>query len=102
MLLGMDEEPPVWAVWQAGRPAGWAGVQLRRRWELIQHSPVRWTLRFVDAGGSVTWSDSGSVEEIVAAIRGAAMTGQARGRLLEALERPDELGLDSPLAISVN
>jgi hypothetical protein len=101
MLLCMDE-PEVWAVWQAGRRPGWTGTQLRRRWELVQHPPARWTLRFVDAGGTVAWSDSGSVEEIAAAIRGAAMTRQARRRLLEALDRPDEPGLDSPLAISVN
>jgi hypothetical protein len=101
MLVGMDG-PEVWAVWQAGSRPGWAGTQLRRRWELIQHSPARWTLRFVDAGGSVTRSVSGPVEEIAAAIGGAAVTGQARRRLLRALERPQELDLDLPLAISVN
>jgi hypothetical protein len=101
MLLGMGE-PEVWAAWQPGRRPGWAGIQLKRRWELIQHSPARWTLRFVDADGTVTRIDSGPVEVIAAAIRGAAVTGQARRRLLEALERPDEVGLDSPIAISVN
>ena len=101
MLLGMDE-PEVWAGWQPGRRPGWDGTQDRRRWELIQHSPARWTLRFVDADGSVTRSDSGSVEEIAGAIRGTALTGQARRRLLAALAHPNEPGLDSPIAVSVN
>jgi len=101
MLPGMDE-PEVWAEWQPGRLPGWAGAQLRRRWELSHDSPARWTLRFVDADGRVTWSNSGSAEEIAAAIRRAAMTGQARRRLIDALQRPDELGLGSPIAVSVN
>jgi hypothetical protein len=50
----------------------------------------------------VTLSDSGSREQITAAIRRAALTGQARRRLLQALERPDEPRQGSPITIIVN
>ena len=98
---GVDE-PEMWALWRPGRRPAWAGSQSRRRWELVQHSSANWMLRFVDADGSVTQIGSGSAEEIATVIRRAAITGQARRRLLDALARPDELDLDSPIAISVN
>lgn len=96
------DEPQVWDVWRPSRRSAWSGTQLWRRWELIQDSPSTWTLRFVGADGRVTQSDSGPVDRIAAVIRGSAITGQARRRLLEALERPDELDPDSPIVVSVN
>ena len=96
------DQGPVWDIWRRGRRSVWCGTQLRRRWELIQDSPWTWTLRFVGPSGSVTQSDSGSADGIAAAIRRSAITGQARRRLLGALERPDELGPDSRVVVSVN
>jgi len=61
-----------------------------------------WTLRFVDGDDRVTRSDSGAADEIATVIRRAAITGQARRRLLEALRRPDELGPDSRVVITVS
>jgi len=90
------EQRQAWDVWRPGR------TSLRRRWELIQDSPSTWTLRLVGAGGSVTQSESGPVDRIVAAIRRSAITGQARRRLLGALEHPDELGADSRIVITIN
>jgi hypothetical protein len=97
MLRGIE-----WAVWRPGRRPGWAGAQLGRRWELIRHSQATWTLRFVDADGAVSRSRSGPADEIAAAIRGEAITGQARRRLREALERADEIGIGSTTAVAVN
>ena len=96
------DEGQVWDIWRPGRTSAWSGTQLRRRWELIQYSPSIWTLRFVGADGNVTQSASGSVEAIAAIIRRSAITGQVRRRLVGALERPDELGPDSRIVVSVN
>ena len=90
------EQRRAWGVWRPGR------TSLGRRWELIQDSPSTWTLRFVGADGSVTQSESGPVDRIAAAIRRSAITGQARRRLLGALEHPDELGPDSRIVVTVN
>jgi hypothetical protein len=95
------DEPQAWDVWRPGRQPAWSGRQIRR-WELIQDSPSTWTLRFVGADGGVTQSDSGPVERIAAIIRRSAITGQARRRLLGALERPGELGPDSRIVIQAN
>jgi hypothetical protein len=91
-----------WDVWQPSRPPAWSGTTLRRRWELIQDSPSTWTLRFIGAVGSVTQNESGQVDRIAAIVRRSAMTGQARRRLLRALERQDEPGPDLRIVISVN
>jgi hypothetical protein len=56
----------------------------------------------VDGDDRVTRIDTGSADEIAAVIRGAAITGQARQRLLEALGRSDTPGSDSRTVVTVN